>query len=566
MRLTRLGCVALLALLTALLGPTPAGATTYGQVTSIAIPPTVPAGSGGFGMAMLDPTTQRYLLADRANRGLDVINAASRSYVGRVGGFSSGPNAVVLVPSRNEAWATDGDSTVKVIDLGSAAVVATVATGGARRADQLAYNPDDDVVIVTNDQDAPAFATIISVPLRLVVGRILFPDAVNGLGQPTYDRVGQQFLVAVRATAANPGGEIDSVDLEAMRIHLVFPLTNCNPHGVAMGPAQRLVIGCANTSGPLTTQLMNARSGQVISTLPQVGGIGGVTYSATTNTYYVAGVDMTSTGTAGGPPQPVLGIIDGDTSTWIGNVPLPAEVSHPLQAITVNPANEEIYLPLQDGTVRVVKNLGGLGGAGFALADANSGRLVILTWQGGTTQSGYSLIRLGASTGLKTTPIPASATTAVDRVPDTDRIACYQLVVNAPNSQPGRSDVLCSVPGIASGQTTISFGIQLNQSSLASLFWTIGPAPNSYVLTPLGTPRSQALRNGTVAVVDNTAGAATCYTLISITANQPTGLTDILCGIPGQSNLTGPTGSLAVAEVQAMMRAIAEAIETSLER
>ncbi len=564
MRQTRLAFIALVTLVIGLVGPNPAGATTYGPVTSITIPPAVPAGSGGFGMAALDATAQRYFLADPANRGVDIINAATRSYVNRVDGFASGPNAVVVVPSRNEVWATDGDSTVKVIDVGTAAVVATVWTGGSKRADQIAYNPDDDVVIVTNG-DFPAFATVISVPLRVVLGRIAFPDATNGLGQAAYDRVGRQFLVAVRATTTNPGGEIVSIDAATMRIKLVFPLVGCNPHGLAMGPDQRFIVGCANSSGPLTTQLMNARSGQVISTIPQVGGIGGVTYSPTTNTYYVAAVDMT-TGMAGGATQPVLGIISGETHTWLGNVPLPTGVSRPLQAITVNPVNEEIYLPLKNGTVQVVKNLGGLGGEGFALADASGDRLVALTWQGGTTQTGYSLVRVGSTTGLKLTPLPASATTAVDRIPDADGIACYQLVANTASGQPGLSDVLCSMSSVASGQTTTSFGIQLSQSSLASLFWTIGPAPNSYVLAPLGTSRVQPLRNGTVAVVDDTAGSVTCYTVISITGNQPTGLTDILCGVPGQSNLTGPTGNLALAESQATVQAVVEAIEHMLER
>ncbi len=333
-----------------------------------------------------------------------------------------------------------------------------------------------------------------------------------------------------------------------------------------MGPAQRFIVGCANQSGLLTTQLMNAKSGQVIAVIPQVGGIGGVTYSPITNTYYVAAVDMTTTGIAGGPPRPVLGIISGDTNTWIGNVPLPALISRPEQAITVNPATEDIYLPLEDGTIKVTRNVGGVGGDAFAMTVAAGSRLIVLTWEAGTAQSGYSLVRVGGTSGVTVTPIAANATTFADRVPDTDRVVCYQLVVNVLSGPPGLSDVLCAMPGLATGQHPISFGIQLNQSPLASVYWTIGPAPNSFIFAPLGTARVQPIRNGIVAIVDNTDGAATCYALISITGADPTGVTDIVCGIPGHANLPGTTGSAAEATATsadrlAAMTAVTEALE-----
>ena len=62
-----------------------------------------------------------------------------------VGGFTgfnpaqgtptAGPNGVVVIDSRNELWASDGDSTVKVINLQSRQIVAVISTGGVKRAD-----------------------------------------------------------------------------------------------------------------------------------------------------------------------------------------------------------------------------------------------------------------------------------------------------------------------------------------------------------------------------------------------------------------------------------------------
>jgi DNA-binding beta-propeller fold protein YncE len=62
--------------------------------------------------------------------------------VGRVPGFagftgngsSSGGNGVSLVDDASELWSSEGDSTVKVIDLKTNKIVDTISTGGEKRA------------------------------------------------------------------------------------------------------------------------------------------------------------------------------------------------------------------------------------------------------------------------------------------------------------------------------------------------------------------------------------------------------------------------------------------------
>jgi hypothetical protein len=143
---------------------------------------------------------------------------------------------------------------------------------------------------------------------------------------------------------------------------------------------------------------------------------------------------------------------------------------------------------------------------------------------------------------------------------------CYQLIATTNSGPPGLSDVLCGVPRIAAGQRTITFGVQLNQTEITSLFWTIGPAPNAYMIAPLGTSRAQLLRNGTVAVTDDSAGVPTCYTLVSIMGTQPTGLTNVLCAVPGQSTLTGPDSDLSALRTAATMQAAVEYLDRALPR
>ena len=61
-----------------------------------------------------------------------------------------------MIPSLNQAWAGDDDSTIKVVDLQTQKVVATISTDGNLRADELAYDRDQ-VIMIGNDFDAPPF-------------------------------------------------------------------------------------------------------------------------------------------------------------------------------------------------------------------------------------------------------------------------------------------------------------------------------------------------------------------------------------------------------------------------
>ncbi|HEV2268185.1 MAG TPA: hypothetical protein VGR92_01905, partial [Steroidobacteraceae bacterium] len=122
-----------------------------------------------------------YALADRSNAGLDFFAAASGRFLGRAAGFKgfsaaggsdeSGPNGVVAV-GRNEFWAGDGDSTVKAVDLRTRRVIASISTGGKKRADEIAYDPRDHLIIAVNNADDPPFITFISTRTRKVVGRL----------------------------------------------------------------------------------------------------------------------------------------------------------------------------------------------------------------------------------------------------------------------------------------------------------------------------------------------------------------------------------------------------------
>jgi DNA-binding beta-propeller fold protein YncE len=353
--------VALLLWAVLLVATHPLGAEqSYAQVATIALPNVPPAkGAFSFDISWVDPGTHRYFLADRTNNGIDVIDTLTNTYLftlaaGHFRGWTghaatSGPDGIVVLPRLHQIWAGDGDSTVKVVDLRSGLVVATVPTGGTRRADELAYDPRDHLVMIANDADTPPFLTFISTTRRTVVGKIPYPQATNGLEQPVWDPADDMFYQNVPATTAHPGGEVDRIDPATMRVVATYPLTDCMPAGLALGPARHLLVGCSgdaiDAGARAQTLVMDARTGRIVATITQVGGSDEVGYNPGDHHYYVAANHMTSTGLKGGARTPVLGIIDASTNAWIANVPTSA-ASH---SVAADPATNRVFVPLPSG-------------------------------------------------------------------------------------------------------------------------------------------------------------------------------------------------------------------------
>ncbi len=150
------------------------------QVGSIAIPGG-PVGS--IGVIYIDQGTGLGYLADKDNKAVDIIDTKTDTFVGRITGFTgstasgatSGPNGIITID--DELWVSDGDSTVKVIDRKSGKITATIPTGGQKRANAMAYDPKDHLVIVANPNDKPAFLSLVSTtPGHQIVARIPVED------------------------------------------------------------------------------------------------------------------------------------------------------------------------------------------------------------------------------------------------------------------------------------------------------------------------------------------------------------------------------------------------------
>src|SRR5262252_6139877 len=158
---------------------------------------TLPGGLAGFDISWVDPGSERYYLADRtATKGtgrIDVVDTQAIKLLGTIpstkteigfagtvpnpepGCSASGPNGVVAIPQLHQLYVGDGDSTVKVVDTDAQAVVAIIPTGGKCRADELAYDAADHIIVIANDQDSPPYLTFISTDTQSVLGRYTYP-------------------------------------------------------------------------------------------------------------------------------------------------------------------------------------------------------------------------------------------------------------------------------------------------------------------------------------------------------------------------------------------------------
>jgi DNA-binding beta-propeller fold protein YncE len=256
--------------------------------------------------------TGRYYLADRSNGAIDVVDITTNKVTSQISGFvgfrgsnsTSGPDGVVVTAAGKELWAGDGDSTVKVVDLTAGKIAASISTGGKKRTDELAYDPKDQLILIANNADDPAFASFISTTSRQVLGKINYPDATDGVEQPWYDSATGMFYLAVPGTKQNEGGQIDVIDPMKMTVTNSYLMKECTPHGLTTGPGKQLLAGC---NAPNHAVILDKTNGSVLADVTQAHGVyDEVWFNWGDSKYYLATADQT------------LSIIDAMTMTLVG--------------------------------------------------------------------------------------------------------------------------------------------------------------------------------------------------------------------------------------------------------
>src|SRR5207245_5723440 len=140
-------------------------------------------------------------------------------------------------------------------------------TGGddALRADEMAFDPEDGLLLAVNNADSPPFATLIKVNPRTGeltqpknvegVDRITFADATNGAEQPVWDPRTGRFYISipevismpeVKCPGAGPHGAVAKINPATARVEQEFPVCLCEPAGLALFDShQDLLLGCS---------------------------------------------------------------------------------------------------------------------------------------------------------------------------------------------------------------------------------------------------------------------------------------------------------------------------------
>ena len=312
-----------------------------------------------FDIGYVDSEAGRYYVTDRSNAAVDIFDTRKFAYVGRVEGFVglkynpdkrpaivlSGPNGLAFDATQKQLWAADGDSTVKVIDVAAnpPKIIASISTGGQKRADELGVDSRDGVVLVGNNADKPSFVTFISTTGdHAILAKIEMPDASDGIDQPLYVPETGLFYASVPIWKEDKKkGGLAVFDPKTLKMTKLIPIEECNPLGLAQGPGTKVIVGCGAGSKTRTPELPNpitviidVATEKVVKVIHELGGQDEVWYNPTTRQYYTASRDL--------PSGPVLGVINADTDTFVESIPT-GENAH---SVAADAKNNAIFVPL----------------------------------------------------------------------------------------------------------------------------------------------------------------------------------------------------------------------------
>src|SRR5215472_9549594 len=177
----------------------------FGVTSVISLPDSLKLGS--FDIGFVDPANGVYLLADRTNKAIDVVdtgtNTLTHQLTAPAPGFAgavlcpppsnaandcAGPVGV-LVANGHQIWVGDGHSRVWVLDLTSsppgkliAGPISTALAGTTdpTRADELCHDDLNQIILIANDASSPhPFVTFISSTSFGVLDHIVL-DGTNG--------------------------------------------------------------------------------------------------------------------------------------------------------------------------------------------------------------------------------------------------------------------------------------------------------------------------------------------------------------------------------------------------
>jgi hypothetical protein len=273
-------------------------------------------GMFSFDISYVDQSTGTYYLADRSNKAVDAAdvgvaivtqifpNNGHAAFAGFVpcvppspgANDCAGPNGVVA--AFPWLFVTDAPSRVLSFDLRfnppktvSECFTKTVlGIPEKTRADELAYDPQDGLILAINNASDPPFGTLVKVDKttgaltcetpNIILDAMHGVDAQNGAEQPVWDPGTKKFYLSIPQIGANPtvGGVLRIS--KTGTVEATYTVKFCSPAGLALGPNEDLLVGCNtiwDTTGALWTgnadRRTNTAAPQLVILDAKTGGI-----------------------------------------------------------------------------------------------------------------------------------------------------------------------------------------------------------------------------------------------------------------------------------------------------
>jgi hypothetical protein len=374
---------------------------TTAQADEVFAPTAIVTGFGtqsikSFDISFVDPKHSTYVLADRTNSAVDVVDTKTNKLVKQLTpgfvGFTgnndtSGPNGV-LIADDNDVWVGDGNSRLWVIDLQSGAVDAKLSTNSiadANRADELCFDPDDHIVMIANDADHPPFVTFWDSRKShhfQKLGQITFdgaspnrPHATDGIEQCQYNPRTHRFLLNLPEingpgdnTANGAVAVIDPRNLTQPERIFVLDHNKCaGPQGMAIGPDRQVLLGCNSPSGITATKpdgngnfstvVIDDEARRIVATLNNESGADEVWFNPGDGHYFLARSSAAVLPPA--TPTQQLGVVDSASDHEDQSVFTATSGAGNAHSVAADSVRNQVYVPIPAGASTICGGLAG---------------------------------------------------------------------------------------------------------------------------------------------------------------------------------------------------------------
>jgi hypothetical protein len=229
---------------------------------------------------------------------------------------------------------------------------------GTRRADELCWDPHENLVLVANDEPVDTYISFISTDTYSVVDQIKLDGsdkthnahrvkATNGIEQCQWDPRTRLFYLNIPENNG-PGddskpGAVAVIDPKTRQVVDLFKVDHAKcagNQGMSIGPDHQILLGCSN-AGPGSV-IIDERDGSLITNLPGSNGADESWYNPGDNHYLLAASNHT-----GGPALGVVDAVEGKTVGSSDGNAVSAGGSH---SVAADPFQRHVFVPVNNGS------------------------------------------------------------------------------------------------------------------------------------------------------------------------------------------------------------------------